>query len=158
MSCPDIKWHFIGKIQTNKIAKIALADVIQTVCSTRHATLLSKCRDYTDPLSIFIQIKLQPDKLRSGVDLADAERLFVAIKQSNFICIKGLMTILPLSEQNNPVDGFTEMKHLLDSLNKSSEVDLVDLSMGMSSDFSAAIAAGSTWIRIGTLLFGERKS
>lgn len=157
-SCPDIKWHFIGNLQTNKLAKIAQADLVQSISSVKQAVLLSRFCDSDNPLPVFVQIKLEQDVSRCGVNLAETKTLLVALKQINSICVKGLMTILPLNEESNPVVGFNKVKHLLDKLQTSVDVNLTELSMGMSSDFPEAIAAGSTWVRIGTLLFGKRKS
>lgn len=145
----DIKWHFIGGIQSNKIKLIAQANVVHSIGSIDHAKTLNKA--VMSALPIFLQVNLGATTERQGFlprELAAAQQ---ALGGCENLKLLGLMSILPLSPQKDSVYWFNEMAQLRDNVSP-----VLKLSMGMSQDFSQAIIAGSNYIRIGEKLFGPR--
>ena len=149
----EIKWHFIGRIQSNKIRKIVQNfEYIHSVDSYKKLEKISKIasEEMKNPF-IFLQVKLSDDPTKAGFDPELLIEKWIQIKEFKNINIIGLMTINPkgLSSQEN-TDLFRKCRSLADSLK------LADCSMGMSGDWEEAIVAGSTWIRLGSLIFGDR--
>ncbi|VGO19929.1 YggS family pyridoxal phosphate-dependent enzyme [Pontiella sulfatireligans] len=155
-----VRWHFIGHLQTNKINKaLELFDVIQTLDSVKLARAIDKRAETV--MSILIEINSGREPQKTGLLPEDAEQAIREIAPLENLSIKGLMTMGP--RFGNPEDArpyFKETKKLFDhiaSLNiPGAEMDV--LSMGMSNAYGIAIEEGSTLIRPGTLLFGERMS
>ncbi len=153
----QLSWHFIGHIQSKKAPLLAQHfSWVHTVCRLKEAQLLSQYRAKEHgPLNICIQVKLDDNPNRSGVMIADVPNLLLEIKHLPLLNVRGLMTIAPISEDiEQQRHYFTQVKRLYDKLNDKNEFDI--LSMGMSDSLEAAIACGSTMIRVGTALFGER--
>ena len=149
----EIKWHFIGRIQSNKIRKIVQNfEYIHSVDSYEKLEKISKIasEEMKNPF-ILLQVKLSDDPTKAGFDPELLIEKWIQIKEFKNINIIGLMTINPkgLSSQEN-TDLFRKCRSLADSLK------LADCSMGMSGDWEEAIVAGSTWIRLGSLIFGDR--
>jgi hypothetical protein len=154
---PSIKWVFMGHIQSNKIKKIvAVASEIQTVSSLKHAKDIERhALDASKtPFPIYLSINLAEESQKSGVSKNEATELYQAIKeQCPNLDIKGLMAVPPKSssEEKEAIPPlFQELAQLAKSLG------LQGISLGMSRDLEQAIAAGSTCVRIGTDLFGQR--
>jgi PLP dependent protein len=155
-----VRWHFIGHLQTNKINKaLELFDVIQTLDSIKLARAIDKRAETVMPILIEINSGREPQK--TGLLPEDTEQAVREIAPLKNLSIKGLMTMGP--RFGNPEDArphFRETKKLFDhiaSLNIPG-VEMDVLSMGMSNAYGIAIEEGSTLIRPGTLLFGERMS
>ena len=149
----NIKWHFIGRLQSNKIRKIVQNfEYIHSVDSYEKLIKISKisCESNKNPL-IMLQVKLSDDPSKGGFNPKVLEEKWDQIKQFKSITIKGLMTINPkgLSSKEN-FKLFKECRKLADSL------ELDDCSMGMSEDWEEAVDAGSTWLRLGSIIFGNR--
>ena len=150
-----IRWHFVGKLQKNKVRGVVRAfDVIHSVDSLDLAERISRiAREEDKEMKIFLQVKLRKDDSKGGFETVE---LFNAIKIINTLPsldLAGLMTITPfslVSEERKEL--FVECRELANKLG------LEDCSMGMSSDWQEAVDAGATWIRIGSLLFGERSN
>lgn len=151
-----IEWHFIGPIQSNKTRGIAEHfNWVHSVDRFKIAKRLSEQRPaHLAPLNICIQINIGNEASKAGVSPAELNDLLSAINALANINVRGLMTIpMPgktLSEQRQT---FRAMHDLLKSVN----IPLDTLSMGMSDDFQAAIAEGSTIVRIGSAIFGRRE-
>ena len=149
----QLKWHFIGRIQSNKLRKIVQNfEYIHSVDSYEKLEKISKIAsvEFKKPI-IMLQVKLTEDPTKGGFDPNLLKEQWRDIKQLNNININGLMTINPKgigSKENE--DLFIKCRSLADSLN------LPDCSMGMSGDWEEAIKAGATWIRLGSLIFGDR--
>ena len=149
----QINWHFIGRIQSNKIRKIVQNfKYIHSVDSIEKLQKISKisCEENKNPL-IMLQVKLTDDPTKGGFNpelLLTKWREFKVLKNITF---SGLMTINPkgLSSKEN-LELFKKCRSLADYL------QLPDCSMGMSGDWEEAIDAGSTWLRLGSLIFGDR--
>lgn len=156
LSDKSIEWHFIGPIQSNKTRKIAENFAwVQSVDNTKIAKRLNDQRPaHLPPLNICIEVNVSAEKSKSGVCINEVRSLIAYCQNLPRLVLRGLMTIPAPSEQfENQCHEFHKLSSLWTPLN----VDKFDtLSMGMSDDFEAAIAEGSTMIRIGTALFGER--
>jgi PLP dependent protein len=153
--CPQICWHFIGQIQTNKTKKIAAADYVHSVSSEKQALSLARYRTKENVLSVFLQVNLSKDSHRGGVFISDLESLCCRVRDIKELALKGLMVILPLEMEKKPSLGFRHIAEIKNRLEQEG-YSLPELSMGMSRDFAEAIVYGATWIRIGSLLFGTR--
>ena len=149
----QINWHFIGRIQSNKIRKIVQNfKYIHSVDSFEKLQKISNisCEEKKNP-SIMLQVKLSNDPNKGGFNPEFLISKWREIQELKNITLKGLMTINPkgLSSKEN-VELFKKCRSLADSL------QLPDCSMGMSGDWQEAIDAGSTWLRLGSLIFGSR--
>ena len=149
----QIKWHFIGRIQSNKVRKIVQNfKYIHSVDSFEKLQKISNIslEEKKNP-SIMLQVKLGDDPTKGGFNPELLMLKWKEIKELKNITLKGLMTINPkgLSSKENS-ELFKKCRLLADSL------QLPDCSMGMSGDWEEAIDAGSTWLRLGSLIFGDR--
>ena len=149
----QIKWHFIGRIQSNKIRKIVQNfKYIHSVDSLEKLKKISNisCEENQNPF-IMLQVKLSDDPTKGGFNPELLKSKWREIKELKNIKLNGLMTINPkgLSSKEN-LELFKNCRSLADSL------QLPDCSMGMSGDWEEAVDAGSTWLRLGSLIFGNR--
>ena len=149
----NIKWHFIGRVQTNKIRKIVQNfEYIHSVDSYEKLLKISNVsfEEKRNPI-VMLQVKLSDDPNKGGFNPKVLLEKWDQIKEFKSIKIKGLMTINPkgLSSIEN-IKLFKKCRTLADSLN------LQDCSMGMSGDWEEAVKAGSTWLRLGSTIFGNR--
>ena len=149
----EIQWHFIGRIQSNKIRKIVQNfKYIHSVDSFEKLQKISNIsrEEKKNPL-IMLQVKLSDDPTKGGFNPELLILKWKEIQELKNIRLTGLMTINPkgLSSKQN-LELFIKCRSLADSL------QLPDCSMGMSGDWQEAIEAGSTWVRLGSLIFGER--
>jgi pyridoxal phosphate enzyme (YggS family) len=155
-----IRWELIGHLQSNK-AKLAAEtfDRIQSVDSIKLAGLLNRAAESLGKkLPVLLQINAGQDPAKFGAEPADAPALLEATLAAPHLRVEGLMTIAPLSEDPAvAVRTFQNLRAIRDDLSGRFGIPLPELSMGMSGDFAAAIAAGSTLVRIGTALYGARE-
>lgn len=153
----DIAWHFIGPLQSNKTKLIAEHfNWLQSLGALKHAQLLNKHRPaHLGPLNVLLQVNLNHEPSKSGVIPAELATFCQQVAQLPNLKIRGLMAI-PKHTPNEHEQrlNFKAMYQLYQSFKERYQLDT--LSMGMSSDFKAAIAEGTTMIRIGTDIFGER--
>ena len=149
-SNPEIELHFIGHLQSNKAKEaVALFDCIQTLDSEKLALAIAKevKKQHKNP-KIFIQVNIGEEPQKSGIELNEVNNFIKLCRDLNLNLV-GLMCIPPANE--HPANYFALLKKI------ANENNLLELSMGMSADFEEAIALGSTYIRLGTAIFGERK-
>jgi len=151
-TCPEIKWHFLGKLQTNKIAQLDFVYMVHSVARAIEADLLSKGAN--EPTCICLQINIGREQQKNGIMPEHAIEVAREILQIKNISLVGLMVIPPEGDRQQTKMHFQALARLRDEMEKTLNVSLPELSMGMSSDFEEAIAAGATWVRIGTALFG----
>ena len=149
----NIKWHFIGRVQTNKIRKIVQNfEYIHSVDSFEKLLKISNVsfEEKRNPM-VMLQVKLSDDPNKGGFNPEGLLEKWDQIKEFKSIKIKGLMTINPkgLCSTEN-IKLFKRCRYLADSLK------LQDCSMGMSGDWEEAVEAGSTWLRLGSIIFGNR--
>ncbi len=155
----SVKWELIGHLQSNKTKRaVELFDRIQTVDRIKLVKSLSKqLEQINKSMPILIQINSGEDPSKYGATVNNAPYLLEAALKSRYLKVEGLMTVAPIECDNFcAIDSFKKLKVLRDQLEEKFQVALPVLSMGMTSDMDEAIKAGSTMIRIGTALFGDR--
>ena len=155
-----LEWHLIGHLQSNKAELAAqVFDWVQTVDRPKLVGALAHYRPAAlPPLNVLIQVNIDDEDSKHGCAPEQIAGLAEAIANEPRLCLRGLMAIpAPFPEAAKRQAAFTRMQDLFAGLAAHSpQVDT--LSMGMSSDFAEAIAAGSTMVRVGTALFGQRPS
>jgi pyridoxal phosphate enzyme (YggS family) len=144
-------WHLIGHLQTNKVKQAAgRFALIQSVDSVRLAEAISR---HAPAQAVLVEVNIAREPQKSGVSPDDALELIVAV--STALDLQGLMGMGPT--QGDPTPAFNELRALHDEAEQRIGKGLPVLSMGMSGDFEAALAAGSTMLRLGQALFGPRE-
>jgi PLP dependent protein len=157
---PDLIWHFIGPIQSNKTRVLAENFAwVHTVDRGRIARRLSEARPaHLPPLNICIQVNISAEATKSGIDPAGTLALANEIITLPQLKLRGLMVIPAASHEFDAQrQAFSQTRTLLEQLNQTG-LQLDTLSMGMSDDLEAAIAEGSTVVRVGTAIFGARQT
>lgn len=151
----DITWHFIGALQANKTRIVAENfQWVHTVDRAKIAARLNEQRPhFAPPLDVLIQVNQAREPQKRGVGEDEILPLAREIAALTRLRLRGLMAIPPAS--GDPAHWFRELAASLERL-RAAGLDVDTLSMGMSSDFEQAIAAGSTCVRIGTAIFGAR--
>jgi PLP dependent protein len=147
---PGITWHMIGHLQSNK-ARVAsrLFNVIESVDSIKLAEVLNQ---HASGFPVLLEVNVSGEESKSGLGEADLKSAFESIKTLPNIQVTGLMTVAPIAENPEEVRPvFRRLKVLADELN------LKNLSMGMTDDYEVAIEEGATIIRLGRAIFGERR-
>lgn len=155
----SMHWHYIGAIQSKKAKVIAQHfDWVHTVSSHKIADYLNDARSIDLPvLNVCIQLNLDLEDNKAGILPKDTLELATHIQTLPRLALRGLMVIPKIElDTNKQYESFLRVTHLFDALNKQLDYPMDTLSMGMSEDFTAAIRAGSTIIRIGTAIFGAR--
>ena len=147
---PEINLHMIGRLQSNKAKDaVALFDYIHSLDSYKLANLLAKFEKSLNlKRKYFIQINIGNEKQKSGINIEQVDQFYNYCKKTLQLNIIGLMAIPPSG--NNGGKYFKYLNELNTSLG------LVELSMGMSADFKEALKYNTTFIRIGSAIFGER--
>ncbi|MCE7007463.1 YggS family pyridoxal phosphate-dependent enzyme [Kibdelosporangium philippinense] len=161
LSGVDVRWHMVGQLQRNKARSVARwAAVVQSVDSPRLADALARAvdaaltaGDRNSPLDVLIQVSLDGDANRGGCPIGEVAALADGVAQKGELNLSGLMAVAPLGWSAD---------HAFDLLAKVSErtrndhPGATEMSAGMSSDLESAIAHGSTCVRVGTALLGDR--
>ncbi len=156
----DIEWHFIGPIQSNKTKEIASHfEWVQSLDRAKIAQRLAKQRPENLPdLNVCIQVNIDNESSKSGITPTELSSFANEINQIDRLVLRGLM-IIPTKTEDEAQQrlAFKKARELFEQLAK--QYPSVDtLSMGMSTDMILAIEEGSTMVRIGTALFGQRKN
>jgi hypothetical protein len=154
-----VRWHFIGKLQSNK-AKLAAGEfaLVHSVDSLKLARMLHKrAESLEDPQDILLQVNLGREPQKSGVDPENAAELAENIAALSGLRLVGLMTMPPFGDPEQARPIFAGLRRLRDELVERLGLALPELSMGMSDDFIQAIEEGATLVRIGTRIFGPRE-
>lgn len=155
-----LEWHFIGHVQTNKTRAIAAHfDWVQSVDRLKVAQRLNDQRDDAlPPLNVCLQVNVSEEESKSGEGLARAPEIARAIAELPRLRLRGLMAI-PQPEEDFEAQRipFRRVRDAFEALNADGFA-LDTLSLGMTADMEAAIAEGSTMVRIGTAIFGARES
>ena len=148
----NLKLHMLGKIQTNKAHDVvSLFSYVHSLDSEKLALKLSKAeKDLSKKLKYFIQINIGSEFQKSGIQIHELKNFLNFCKKENNLNIIGLMCLPPI--ETYPVKYFLQLK------NMAYENNFYELSMGMSNDYKAAVENGSTFIRIGSKIFGARLS
>ncbi|MBR2839140.1 MAG: YggS family pyridoxal phosphate-dependent enzyme [Kiritimatiellae bacterium] len=153
-------WHLIGHLQSNKVRHaLSLFDVIHSVDSVKLADRINMIADETGAAPrVLLEVNVSGERSKSGMR---PEEVGEAVRHIREACprvtVEGLMTMAPFSE--DPEDArpfFRRLRELRDAVEDGQGVGLPRLSMGMSGDYEVAVEEGATWVRLGTVLFGER--
>ena len=145
---PEISWHYIGQLQSNKIRKIShLVDVWHSVTSLKLAREIHK-RD--DQAQILLQVSLMGPSNSKGFEVEQLPQLISELRDMN-IDISGLMTMGVPGDKVATRVVFKELRKLADTF------ELPECSMGMSGDFEIALESGASMIRVGSAIFGNRR-
>ncbi|MEM7077304.1 MAG: YggS family pyridoxal phosphate-dependent enzyme, partial [Pseudomonadota bacterium] len=157
----DLTWHYIGRVQSNKTRHIATHfEWLHTLDRDKIASRLSEQLPTGRRLQCLVQVNIDADPAKAGVHVDDVRSLVHACERYQNLQLRGLMTIL--DPQSDPAASYRSMAQLAarirDDLRPAAADRFDCLSMGMTADLEAAVAAGATHIRIGTALFGPRPS
>ncbi|HEY9887926.1 MAG TPA: YggS family pyridoxal phosphate-dependent enzyme [Candidatus Obscuribacterales bacterium] len=157
----DITWHLIGHLQSNKARKALLHfDWIHSIDSLKLAQRLDEiAAEVGRSPACCLQVKIVPDPAKYGFSIAELWSALPTLNGLTHLNIVGLMTIPPQSSSiTEAKEIFKQAQFLADQINDQGfdHLRISELSMGMSGDYQTAIAAGSTMIRLGTTLFGDR--
>ena len=148
----DLQLHMVGKLQSNKAKKaIKLFDYIHSLDNDKLALKLSNHeKELNKKTKLFIQVNLAEEPQKSGIQFNDLNNFYNYCTKDLSLNVIGLMCIPPID--SNPQKYFEKLNKIAEQLN------LKDLSMGMSSDYEQAVLSGSTYVRLGTIILGERNS
>jgi len=160
-AAPELRlvWHFIGPIQSNKTKPIAENfDWVQSVDRLKIAQRLSEQRPpRLPPLNVLLQVNISGEASKSGVAPGELAELAKAVASLPRLRLRGLMAIPePDGDPERQRRPLAAMRRLFDEQRAAGSAEWDTLSMGMSADLEAAIAEGSTMVRVGTALFGAR--
>ena len=148
----NLKLHMLGKLQSNKAKKaVKLFDYIHSLDNTKLATKLNQYeKELGKKNKLFIQVNIAEESQKSGILLNDLSHFYSFCTKELSLNVTGLMCIPPINTDSNKY---------FQILKKASEkLSLTDLSMGMSADYDQAVLNGSTYLRLGTAIFGARKT
>ncbi|MGE0144523.1 MAG: YggS family pyridoxal phosphate-dependent enzyme [Planctomycetota bacterium] len=160
MRCPhpEVRWHMIGSLQTNKVAALCRVTQLAMLHSVDRVKLVDalefELARSGRRLDVLIEINASGEVEKHGVEPDGAAALAGEVLRREHLELRGLMTMGP--REGDPIPAFRQVDHLRRELEQSLGRALPVLSMGMSGDLESAIAAGSTLVRIGSALFGER--
>jgi PLP dependent protein len=154
----DIDWHFIGHLQTNKVKQIiGKVSTIHSVDSLKLLNEIQKEASKVDKvINLFLQLHIAQEETKFGFSVEELMNLFREINLSVYpnVRIQGLMAMASLTEDKEQIRSeFSQVKTTLDRLNKEYNLNLKELSIGMSGDYEIALECGATWIRVGSLLY-----
>ncbi|MCY2687718.1 YggS family pyridoxal phosphate-dependent enzyme [Salinimicrobium sp. TH3] len=156
----DIKWHMVGHVQRNKVKYMAeFVDLIHSVDSLKLLKEIEKqAEKYNRTIPCLLQIKIAEEDTKYGIDVDEAKSILQsdAYRKMSHVKIVGLMGMATLTEKEEKIrKEFSFLKTTFEEL-KSRYDSFTTLSMGMSGDYKIAIECGSTMIRVGSSIFGER--
>ena len=146
----NLQLHMLGKLQSNKAKNaVKLFDYIHSLDNTKLATKLSQYeKELGKKIKLFIQVNIAEESQKSGILLNDLNHFYNFCTKELSLNITGLMCLPPINSDSNKY--FEILK------NTSEKLNLTDLSMGMSADYDQAVLNGSTYLRLGTAIFGAR--
>ena len=153
-----VNWELIGHLQSNKAKFCAKFFRVQSVDSVKLLEKLDKAAESGGvEIRILLQINSGRDPAKFGAEIEDAPALAEAALKCSHLKLDGLMTIAPLVDDKTAARrAFAKLREIRDGLEESFKIKLPELSMGMSGDIEDAVMEGSTMVRVGTALFGER--
>jgi hypothetical protein len=158
LDSPELAWHFIGPLQSNKTRTVAEHfDWVHSIDRLKIAERLSEQRpDSYAPLQVCLQVNISGEDTKSGITLKEVPALAAQVAQLPHLQLRGLMAIPePIDDYELQRLAFRRLREAFETL-KQEGLSVDTLSMGMSHDLEAAIAEGATLVRIGTAIFGER--
>jgi hypothetical protein len=160
LSDRQVRWHLIGHLQRNKVRKaLPLFDLLHSVGSLRLAEEVSKEGERVGRrVEVLVQVNASGEEAKGGLDVESAQATIVKIVEMPTLHVRGLMTMAPFTDDEAVLRRtFRRTRELFDACARQVEgFSATDLSMGMSNDYEIAVEEGSTMVRLGTALFGER--
>jgi pyridoxal phosphate enzyme (YggS family) len=154
---PEARWHFIGRVQSNKAKELVSADCVHGVGKLGHAEALSRRAVEGAPLRFLTQVNVSGEAQKNGFSFSDLRENAQALSALPGVRWAGLMAMLMEGERGEAARAaYGRVRALRDELEQLIGRSLPELSMGMSGDFREAIAEGATMIRVGTAIFGPR--
>lgn len=152
-AAPDATWHFIGRLQSNKVRKVLdSSDVVQTLEPGRAAERLGAlAAERNRPMPCLVEVDFTGHRV--GIAPGAVPAFVEEVQGADGLAVRGLMTIAPMDRDPRP--AFAELRELRDALERRFE-QVRELSMGMSTDLEAAVEEGATMVRVGTAIFGPR--
>ena len=162
--CPNATFHLIGTLQTNKVNKVVgKVELIHSVDSLHLLEAINKRAAHIGVVQpVLLQINVAGEESKHGFAPAEMQGILDAVKPLENVFVNGLMTMAPHTDPDKVRWVFRDLRNLCDSLQKYADeqgitqVQLDELSMGMSNDYEIAIEEGATYVRVGTSLFGPR--
>ena len=158
---PDLNWHLIGHLQSNKVKKAL--EPFQWIHSCDSLNLAQRLNRLAAELSlrpkVCLQVKVVPDPNKYGWTVPELLTDLPELNRCDALQIQGLMTILPLGlSQQESLGVFERTRELAEKIRQQnwSNLQMQELSMGMSDDYPLAVQAGATMVRLGRIIFGER--
>ena len=157
----DIRWHFIGKLQTNKVKY--LVNNVYLIHSLSSIKLLEKIENEFGKnnlcASVLIQINIGREESKSGIYEEELENMLSAIERCKHVKAKGIMVIIPKGNEEENRYYFSRTKQIFDTLKEREfkNISMEILSMGMTNDYKIAIQEGANLVRIGSGIFGLRE-
>ncbi|HCM75236.1 MAG TPA: YggS family pyridoxal phosphate-dependent enzyme [Cytophagales bacterium] len=158
----DIEWHMIGHLQTNKVKYIApFVSLIHSVDSQKLLEEINKQGNKCNRvIPCLLQVHIANEESKFGLKYENLITLLDTVNNYPFVKVTGLMGMATLTDDEKQIaKEFTQLKHYFEELKSkkfSKNIEMKELSMGMSSDYTIAVELGSTMVRIGTAIFGER--
>ncbi|OPJ63232.1 YggS family pyridoxal phosphate-dependent enzyme [Clostridium oryzae] len=156
----DVRWHIIGHLQTNKVKYIVgKVFLIQSLDSVRLLKEIEK--QYAKAgitANTLIEINIGREENKTGLLLENLEELISEVEKCNNVKVSGIMTVIPIGNEDKCREYFKQVKNVFDSLAKRqfNNINMQYLSMGMTGDFKIAADEGSNMVRIGEGIFGKR--
>ncbi|NLM75297.1 MAG: YggS family pyridoxal phosphate-dependent enzyme [Clostridiaceae bacterium] len=157
----ECRWHIIGRLQTNKVKyldnRISLIHSLDRLKLAEALDKRGKIIDYVFP--VLVQVNVSGESTKAGIEPENLKNFLLQISKMGNIKVKGLMTIAPYTEDSEAVRYvFRNLKQLAVDIDRErlENISMEELSMGMSGDYETAIEEGSTIVRIGSAIFGER--
>jgi pyridoxal phosphate enzyme (YggS family) len=156
---PDVRWHFIGSLQTNKVKDVVgRAHLIHSVDSMRLLEEIEHRASVAGVIHpVLLQVNVSGEASKHGFDVSEVRDALIEASGADNVEVRGLMTMAPIGRPEDARWVFRELKELRDSLREMplNGVELDELSMGMTNDFRVAVEEGSTLVRVGRALFGR---
>jgi pyridoxal phosphate enzyme (YggS family) len=156
----EATWHLVGHLQRNKAARaVSLFHTVDSVDGLPLAERLDRAAGEGRRLPVLLEVRLDPGGAKTGCQPEEVPRVAEGLLLLSHLEWRGLMTVPPLGDGAEPARrAFRRLRELRDELTGRFDWALPELSMGMSGDFEAAIEEGSTQVRVGTAIFGARRT
>ncbi len=155
----DIQWHMIGHLQSNKVSSaVVLAEYIHSVDSVKLLNRIDRLAGEVDRCpKIFLEVNISGEESKFGLTKQNVIELVKIALNCKNLQLVGYMTMAPFGTDNDKLHTiFGSLRNLRDDINNDLNIDLKELSMGMSNDYNIAIEEGATFVRVGSNIFGKR--
>lgn len=159
----DIQWHMVGHLQTNKVKYIApFVSLIHSVDSLKLLEEINKQGNKANRvIPCLLQVHIAQEESKFGLSVEELKSILEQVNKYPFVKVIGLMGMATLTDNDDLIRReFSKLRELFEELKSkkfSKNIEMRELSMGMSSDYQIALDEGSTMIRVGTAIFGDRK-